>query len=114
MNKLKNSEKAIWGNIIIEMIFNNSLESTSEDKPFVIPVEIENFVKMEYELIDAFVTKCNNYYTWNRTQQSLINKNGKKYDVIDIVYKRTSEQDDYKKKTFYFDITKSFAAKYNL
>ena len=110
---LKIFEKEQCEGFIIDTIINNSLESTSKDKPFIIPVEFDNFVRLEYELIEAYATKNNNFFEWNREKQSLINENGKKYDVIDIVYKLTQKQKKYKKKTFYFDITKKFAAQYD-
>ena len=64
-------------------------------------------MKMEYELIDVIATK-NKYFEWKRKKQSLQNYIGKKLDIIEIVYKQMSEQEEYENRTFYFDITKCF------
>jgi len=104
-DRLKKEKRKLF---IIDSIINNSLENTSLSNSFVIPVEFENFVRLEYELIDAYATKNNSFFEWNREKQSLIIDNERKYDVIDIIYKQTSEQEDYAKKTFYFDITENF------
>ena len=106
-------QKEMRVNLKIDTILHNTLEKSSKEKPFKIPVEIDEFVEIEYELIEANMFKSNNFYEWKIYKQSLKTDKGKKIDIIEIIYKRTAKQKEYSKKTFYFDITDNFKIKYD-
>ena len=106
-------EKDITDKLFSDVLLKDDLETSTIDKPFELPVEILEFVGMEYKLIDAVADK-NKYFEWKRSRQSLKNHNDKRLDIIDIVYKQTQYQDEYLNRTFYFDITKCFERKSEL
>ena len=67
--------------LFFEVLLNNSLENSTIDCPFKIPVDIVEFISFEYQLMDV-VAKKNMYFEWNIKKQSLKMNKGKKIDMI--------------------------------
>ena len=104
---MTDKEREIIDDVIFDVSMEDYLETSTIDKPYEIPVEITEFVRMEYKLIDVIATK-KKYFEWKRKKQSLQVHNGKTLDIIEIVYKQTSDQEEYENRAFYFDITKCY------
>jgi hypothetical protein len=53
---------------------------------------------MEYELVNEVLNRKNTYSEWRIVKQSLQHYNNRKMDILEIAYKLTPEQKDFKKR----------------
>jgi hypothetical protein len=96
---------------IFDCIYDKTLDTQTIDNPIKIPIVLENFVRIEYELVDQVLNRRHTYPEWKIVKQSLQHYNDRKIDILEIAYKLTPEQKDFKKRFIHFDITDNFAAK---